>query len=107
MTSNLSKIRPKLRTQGRVTGNFGRNRVEGKRGTLELSKQTLSKDNLKVPSTVDVYNRLREAYYNTDDAGLKRFLLDEIRKQELRKVTISLSRPPVSSEFWEEVKRVR
>ena len=107
MTSNLSKIRPKLRTQGRVTGNFGRNRVEGKRTTLELSKQTLSKDNLKVPSPTDVYDRLREAYHKTDDAGLKRFLFGEIRKQELRKVTTSFSKPPVSSEFWEEVKRVR
>ena len=34
--SNLSKIKPKLRTEGRVSGNFGRNKVKAGSPIVEL-----------------------------------------------------------------------
>jgi hypothetical protein len=36
--SNLSKIKPKLRTQGAVTGNFGRSKVRASSALTEIGK---------------------------------------------------------------------
>jgi len=105
--SNLSKIKPKLRTQGRVTGNFGRNKVEGKRSGLELSSTTLSKDNLKIPRPEEVYSRLQQAYIKTSDLVMKEFLFKEIQKIDLKRISPVLPKQPPRSEFWDEVKRVR
>ena len=77
-TSNLSKIKPKLRTEGRVSGNFGRNKV--KAGS---SIQQLGVTNAKVVNITkqeDYLNRLREALEKTNDAKLKEFIYNEIKK---------------------------
>jgi hypothetical protein len=104
---NLSKIKPKLRTQGRVTGNFGRNKVEGKRQSLELSKSTLSKENLRIPRRKDVYSRLQEAYALTTDPRMKEFLRLELRKAKAQRIQPRERQRVPISDFWEEVKRVR
>lgn len=77
MTSNLSKIKPKLRTEGRVSGNFGRNKV--KAGS---SIQSIGVTKVKVVNVVkpdDYLNRLMEAFDKTDNVKLKNFLYTEIR----------------------------
>lgn len=77
MTSNLSKIKPKLRTEGRVSGNFGRNKV--KAGS---SIQSIGVTKVKVVNVVkpdDYLNRLMEAFNKTNDVKLKNFLYTEIR----------------------------
>jgi hypothetical protein len=76
--SNLSKIKPKLRTQGRVSGNFGKNKC-----TAGSSLRTIgeTKGNVGNLPTQDMYlNRLYEAFNNSNDAKLKKFLYQEIRK---------------------------
>jgi hypothetical protein len=107
IVENLSKIKPKLRTQGRVTGNFGRNKVEGKRQSLELSKSTLSKENLRIPRRKDVYSRLQEAYALTTDPRMKEFLRLELRKAKAQRIQPRERQRVPISDFWEEVKRVR
>ena len=69
-----------LRTTGTHTGNFGRARIQGKRETLDLTKEILNKENLRIPNRQEAYSRLQEAFSKTTDPKLKRFLADELAK---------------------------
>ena len=107
MESNLSKIKPKLRTEGRVSGNFGRNKVKGKQ-TLDLSKTTLNKESLRIPNPEQVYERLEQAYNITSDPKLKNYLAEMLKKRKATtqtRVVGKTTRP--RSEYWEEINRVR
>jgi hypothetical protein len=78
ITSNLSKIKPKLRTQGNVTGNFGRPKT--KAGS---SMRDIGVTNIKVVNVVkqeDYLKRLYAAFENTNDEKLKQFIYIEIKK---------------------------
>jgi hypothetical protein len=77
-TSNLSKIKPKLRTQGNVTGNFGR--AKTKAGS---SLRDIGVTNAKVVNITkqeDYLKRLYVAFENTNDENLKKFIYTEIKK---------------------------
>ena len=77
LTSNLSKIKPKLRTQGNVTGNFGR--PKAKAGS---SMRDIGVTNTKVVNVVkqeDYLKRLYAAFENTNDEKLKQFIYIEIK----------------------------
>lgn len=69
-----------LRTTGTHTGNFGRAKVQGKRGELDLTKEILNRDNLRIPNRQEAYSRLQEAYEKTSNPRLKRFLSEELAK---------------------------
>lgn len=69
-----------LRTTGTHTGNFGKAKVQGKRETLDLTKEILNRENLRIPPRQEAYARLQEAYQKTSDPKLKRFLADELAK---------------------------
>ena len=76
--SNLSKIRPKLRTSGNITGNFGRSKA--KAGS---SLNDLGVTNVKVVKCVtqtEYLNRLYHAFDHTTEPKLRSFLYTEIRK---------------------------
>ena len=73
--SNLSKIRPKLRTEGRVTGNWGRPKVSAGSSLNDIGGDG------NIGATQDDYlNRLYVAFDETDDNKLKRFIYQEIKK---------------------------
>ena len=97
-----------LRTTGIHTGNFGKARVQGKRETLDLSQQILTRKNLRIPPQEEGFTRLREAYAKTTDPKLKAFLAEQLAK---RKAATTLPKVKVNerprSPFWEEVSRVR
>lgn len=76
MTSNLSKIKPKFRTTGNITGNFGRPKVRTN-GNNDLGYS--SKDDIKVVREKDYIVRLYDALDKTTDPKLKKFLYTEIR----------------------------
>jgi hypothetical protein len=78
MTNN--KANHGLRTTGTHTGNFGHAKVQGKRETLDLTKEILNKENLRIPNRQEAYTRLAEAYEKTDDPKLKQFLAGELAK---------------------------
>jgi hypothetical protein len=69
-----------LRTTGTHTGNFGRAKVQGKRGELDLTPKILNKDDLRIPNREEAYSRLQEAYEKTDDKNLRKFLAEELAK---------------------------
>lgn len=76
--SNLSKIRPKLRTTGNITGNFGRPKSKAGSSLNEIGMTT--KENIRCATQDEYLNRLYYAFDNTDDPKLQRFLYSEIRK---------------------------
>ena len=76
--SNLSKIKPKLRTQGNITGNFGRPKS---RAGSTLNEIGMTDAKVVKCATQDEYlNRLYYAFDNTTDSKLRQFLYQEIRK---------------------------
>jgi hypothetical protein len=76
--SNLSKIKPKLRTQGIVSGNFGRAKVKSGSPLKEIG---VTKAKVVKCTTQDDYlSRLYIAFDATDDKKLKQFIYQEIRK---------------------------
>jgi hypothetical protein len=80
--SNLSKIRPKLRTTGRVSGNFGKSKV-----TAGSILNDIGGDG-NIGATQDEYlNRLYYAFDNTDDNKLRQFIYSEIRNIHIRRGT--------------------
>ena len=76
-TSNLSKIKPKFRTTGQITGNWGKPKVKAGSNT-DLGFST--KDNIKVTREKDYIIRLYDALDKTTDPKLKKFLTFEIKK---------------------------
>ena len=78
LTSNLSKIKPKLRTQGRVSGNFGRNRVKANSPLRDIGVTNAKVVNITTPN--DYLKRLYLVLNTTEDAKMKKFAYDEIKK---------------------------
>jgi hypothetical protein len=83
--SNLSKIRPKLRTQGNITGNFGRPKSKAGSPLTELG---MTDAKVVKCATQDEYlARLWYAFDNTDDDKLKQFVYTEIKKIHIQRGT--------------------
>ena len=76
--SNLSKIKPKLRTTGRVSGNFGRNRVKANSPLQTIGDTKGAVGNL--PTQDDYLARLYRAFESTTDVKLKKFIYSQIRQ---------------------------
>ena len=83
--SNLSKIRPKLRTTGNVTGNFGRPKTKAGSTLNDIGMST--KDNIKCVTQDEYLNRLYYAFDNATDEKLRRFIYSEIRKIHIQRGT--------------------
>ena len=80
--SNLSKIRPKLRTTGRVSGNFGRNKVSAGSSLNDIGGD----GNIGVKQD-EYLNRLYYAFDNTTEPKLRQFIYSEIRKIHIQRGT--------------------
>jgi hypothetical protein len=73
--SNLSKIRTKLRTTGRISGNFGKSRV-----VAGSSLNDIGGDG-NIGLTQEQYlSRLYHAFDNTTEPKLRQFIYQEIKK---------------------------
>jgi hypothetical protein len=83
--SNLSKIKPKLRTSGRVSGNFGKSKVKAGSSLNEIGMS--SKETIKCTTPDEYLARLHYAFDNTEDKKLKQFLYSEIRKLHVQRGT--------------------
>ena len=97
-----------LRTTGTHTGNFGRSKVQGKPGELDLTKEILNKDDLQIPNRFEAFTRLEEAYNKTVDERLKASLWEMIKRHKatITPTEVKVMRKP-SSEYWDQVKEVR
>jgi hypothetical protein len=83
--SNLSKIRPKLRTQGNITGNFGKSKVKAGSSLNEIGMST--KETIKCATQDEYLSRLYYAFDNTTDEKLKQFIYTEIRNIHVQRGT--------------------
>jgi hypothetical protein len=83
--SNLSKIKPKLRTTGQITGNFGRRKSVGGSSLNDLG--VTNAEVVKCVKQDDYLNRLYYAFDNTTDEKLRRFIYAEIRKIHIQRGT--------------------
>ncbi len=77
MNSNLSKIQPKLRTQGRVSGNFGKNKVKAGSQLTDIGMS--DKEFINVVTQDEYLNRMYQAFDTTDSPRLKQFCYTQIR----------------------------
>ena len=77
-TSNLSKIRPKLRTSGNVTGNFGRPKVKtnGNNNLGYTSRQSIT----PITKRSDYCQRMINLYHTTEDNNMRRFAYHELHR---------------------------
>jgi hypothetical protein len=83
--SNLSKIKPKLRTSGRVSGNFGRNKVSSGSPLNDIGVTNVKV--VKCTTQSEYLNRLYHAFDNTTDTQLRKFLYQEIRSIHIQNNT--------------------
>ena len=83
--SNLSKIRPKLRTEGRITGNWGKPKVKAGSTLNELG--VTDAEVVKCATQDEYLNRLYYAFDNTTDPKLRQFIYTEIRKIHIQRGT--------------------
>ena len=97
-----------LRTTGTHTGNFGYARVKGKPGELDLTKEILNRENLRIPSPDESYAKLVQAYNLATDAKLKAGLWEILkrRKATLQPIEAKPNDRP-DSPYWENIRRVR
>jgi hypothetical protein len=75
--SNLSKIKPKFRTEGQITGNWGKSKVRTN-GNSELG--LTGKENISITRKSDYINRMYQVLDTTTDRKIQQFAYDEIRK---------------------------
>ena len=91
-----------------LNGNFGAARIQGKRDSLDLTKEILNKENLRIPQRDEGFTRLVTAYNTTTDLKLRAALWEMLRA---RKATLQPTKvkPMVkpTSEFAEYCRRTR
>jgi hypothetical protein len=82
-TSNLSKIKPKLRTEGKATGNFGvpKRTREAYNSGIGMTKTKV----IKITKQEDYLNRLYVAFEATNDPKLKKFIYQQIKQILIKK----------------------
>ncbi len=97
-----------LRTTGTHTGNFGKAKVKGKPGELDLTKEILAKENLRIPSRDEAFTKLVQAYNATTDARLKAGLWEILKRRQatLQPIEVKPNERPTSP-YWEDIRRVR
>ena len=91
-----------------LNGNFGAARIQGKRDSLDLTKEILSRDDLRIPDPNKSFTRLETAYNTTTDLKLRAALWEMLRA---RKATLQPTKvkPMVkpTSEFAEYCRLTR
>ena len=97
-----------LRTTGTHTGNFGRAKVQGRPGDLDLTKEILNKENLQIPQRDEAFTKLVIAYNTTTHLKLKAGLWEILKRRRatLQPTEVKPNERP-SSPHWEDIRRVR
>jgi hypothetical protein len=97
-----------LRTTGTHTGNFGKAKVKGRPGDLDLTKEILSRENLRIPERDEAFTKLVTAYNTTTDPKLKAGLWEILKRRRatLQPIEVKPNERP-SSPYWEDIRRVR
>ena len=76
--SNLSKIKPKLRTQGNVTGNFGRPKSKAGSPLSDIGNST--KDVINITTRQEYINKMIAVFHKSCDKRMKDFAYHELHR---------------------------
>jgi len=96
-----------LRTTGVHTGNFGYAKVKGKPGDLDLTKEILNKENLRIPDRDEAFTRLVIAYNTTDDPKLKASLWEILKRRRATLQPIKVKPCSPDTTHWDLIKLQR
>ena len=96
-----------LRTTGRPTGNFGRNKIQAKKESLDLTKEILAKENLRIPDRDEAYSKLVQAYNTTTDPRLKAGLWEMLKRRKATLRPIEVKPSVCDRTHWDLVKLTR
>jgi hypothetical protein len=96
-----------LRTTGTHTGNFGYAKVKGKPGELDLTKEILNKEDLRIPERDEAFTRLVEAYNTTTDPRLKAGLWEILKRRKATLQPIEVKPTVCDRTHWDLVKLTR
>lgn len=97
-----------LRTTGTHTGNFGKAKVKGKPGELDLTDDILNRESLNIPDRNEAFTKLVIAYNTTTDPKLKAGLWEILKRRRatLQQAKVKPNERPASP-HWEDIRRVR
>jgi hypothetical protein len=76
--SNLSKIKPKLRTTGQISGNFGKAKVKAGSSLNEIGVST--KETINITKRSDYIDRMIHLFYHTEDRKMRHFAYTELHR---------------------------
>jgi hypothetical protein len=76
--SNLSKIKPKLRTQGRVSGNFGRNKVQAGSRIADLGMTKA--ETVSITPRGKYVEKMETIYFNPPNEKMRKFAYEELQR---------------------------
>ena len=76
--SNLSKIKPKLRTQGAVTGNFGHAKTKAGSSLREIGETKC--ETVNIAPREEYIKRMLLIISSTQDASMKEFAYRELHR---------------------------
>jgi hypothetical protein len=94
--------------QENLNGNFGAARIQGKRDSLDLTKEILNRENLRIPQRDEAFTKLVQAYNTTTDPRLKAGLWEILKKRKATLTPIKVkSNERPESPYWEDIRRVR
>lgn len=97
-----------LRTTGRPTGNFGRNKIQAKKERLDLTKEILSKENLRIPNRNESFTRLVEAYNKSTDPKIRETLWEMLRQRRATLQPVEVKTTVISDKtHWDIIKMTR
>jgi hypothetical protein len=96
-----------LRTTGTHTGNFGYAKVKGKPGELDLTKEILNKEGLRIPERDEAFTRLVEAYNTTTDSRLKAGLWEILKRRRATLQPIEVKPCSPDTSHWDRIKLTR
>jgi hypothetical protein len=96
-----------LRTTGRPTGNFGKNKVKGKPGDLDLTKEILNKEDLRIPDRDEAFTKLVTAYNTTTDPKLKAGLWEILKRRRATLQPIEVKPCSPDTAHWDLIKLAR
>lgn len=97
-----------LRTTGTHTGNFGKAKVLGRPGQLDLTPEILNRETLNIPNRDEAFTRLEIAYNTTTDKKLKVTLAEMLRaRRATLQPTVIKEHERIQSDYYDMVRRVR
>ena len=96
-----------LRTTGTHTGNFGRQKIQAKKDSLDLTKEILNKENLQIPDRDEAFTKLVTAYNTTTDPKLKAGLWEILKRRRATLQPIEVKPCSPDKTHWDLIKLAR